>query len=49
MKRQMIMEMNPQAILLDSSFDNAIIGVGSNAVGDIVAVYSHKECIDIIS
>lgn len=49
MKRQMIREMNPQAILLDSSFDNAIIGVGSNAVGDIVAVYSHKECIDIIS
>ena len=49
MKRQMIMEMNPQAILLDSSFDNAIIGVGSNAVGDIVAVYSFKECLDIIS
>ena len=49
MIRQMIMEMNPQAILLDSSFDNAIIGVGSNAVGDIVAVYSRKECIDIIS
>ena len=49
MKRQMIMEMNPQAILLDSSFDNAIIGVGSNAVGDIVAVYSNKECLDIIS
>jgi hypothetical protein len=49
MKRQMIKEMNPQAILLDSSFDNAIVGVGSNALGDIVVIYSQKECIDIIS
>tara|TARA_R110000824_G_scaffold114061_3_gene264282 strand:- start:816 stop:1049 length:234 start_codon:yes stop_codon:yes gene_type:complete len=41
--------MNPQAILLDSSFDRAIVGVGSNSQGDVVVIYSNKECIDIIS
>ena len=45
----MIKEMNPQAILLDSSFDTAILGVGSNSYGDVIAVYSNKECLDIIS
>ena len=38
MKRQMIKELNPQAIFLDNAFDIAIVGVGSN-----------KFCIDIIS
>ena len=49
MIRQVIKEMNPQAILLDSSFDRAIVGVGSNSKGDVVVVYSNKECLDIIS
>ena len=49
MIRQMIREMNPQAILLDSSFDRAIVGVGSNSYGDVVAIYSNKECLDIIT
>ena len=45
----MIREMNPQAILLDSSFDRAIVGVGSNSNGDVVAIYSNRECIDVIA
>jgi len=45
----MIKELNPQAIFLDNAFDIAIVGVGSNGQGDVVAVYSNKFCIDIIS
>lgn len=49
MSRTMIKALNPEAILLDNSFDVAIVGVGNNAMGDVVAVYSHKDCIDILS
>ena len=45
----MIKTLNPEAILLDNSFDVAIVGVGNNAAGDLIAVYSQKECVDIIS
>tara|TARA_R110002020_G_scaffold180457_2_gene374880 strand:- start:88 stop:333 length:246 start_codon:yes stop_codon:yes gene_type:complete len=45
----MIKTLNPEAILLDNSFDVAIVGVGNNASGDLIAVYSQKECVDIIS
>ena len=49
MSRTMIRALNPEAILLDNSFDVAIVGVGNNASGDVVAVYSQKDCVDIIS
>ena len=49
MSRTMIKALNPEAILLDNSFDVAIVGIGNNASGDIVAVYSQKDCVDIIS
>ena len=49
MSRTMIKALNPEAILLDNSFDIAIVGVGNNAMGDVVAVYSQKDCVDIIS
>ena len=49
MSRTMIKALNPEAILLDNSFDVAIVGVGNNAMGDVVAVYSQKDCIDILS
>ena len=49
MSRTMIKTLNPEAILLDNSFDVAIVGVGNNASGDLIAVYSQKECVDIIS
>ena len=49
MTRQMIKELNPEAILLDNSFDMAIVGIGNNANGSYVAVYSERDCIDIIS
>ena len=49
MIRTMIKTLNPEAILLDNSFDVAIVGVGNNASGDLIAVYSQKECVDIIS
>lgn len=49
MSRTMIRALNPEAILLDNSFDVAIVGVGNNATGDVVAVYSQKDCVDIIS
>lgn len=49
MKRQMIQEISPEATFLDSVFDNAIVGVGNNDMGDIIVIYSQKECIDIIS
>lgn len=49
MNRQTIQEINPRAILLDDAFDRAIVGVGNDADGDLVAVYSQKECMDIIS
>lgn len=48
MNRQTIKELNPQAILLDDAFDQAIVGVGNDAYGDLVAVYSQKVCLDII-
>lgn len=48
MNRQTIKEINPRAILLDDAFDQAILGVGNDADGDLVAVYSQKECLDII-
>ena len=49
MNKKMIRALNPEAILLDDAFDIAIIGVGANALGDVVAVYSQKDCLDIIS
>ena len=49
MNRQTIQEINPRAILLDDAFDQAIVGVGNDADGDLVAVYSQKECLSIIS
>ena len=49
MKRQMIQEINPEAIFLDNVFDNAIVGVGNNDTGNIVVIYSQKICVDIIS
>ena len=45
----MVQELNPEAILLDDAFDIAIVGVGSNALGNVVAVYSQKECISILN
>ena len=48
MNRQTIQEINPRAILLDDAFDQAIVGVGNDADGDLVAVYSQKVCLDII-
>jgi hypothetical protein len=48
MNRQTIQEINPRAILLDDAFDHAIVGVGNDADGDLVAVYSQKECLSII-
>ena len=45
----MIKELNPEAILLDNSFDMAIVGIGNNANGSYVPVYSERDCIDIIS
>ena len=49
MNKKMVQELNPEAILLDDAFDSAIIGVGANALGDVLAVYSKKSCLDIIS
>jgi hypothetical protein len=49
MTRQTIKNLNPEAIFLDNAFDNAIVGIGSNALGDVVAIYSQKDCMDIIS
>ena len=49
MKRKTIREVNPEAILLDDAFDLAILGVGNNALGQVVAVYSQKDCLDILS
>ena len=49
MNRKMVQELNPEAILLDDAFDIAIVGVGSNALGNVVAIYSQKDCLDIIS
>ena len=48
MNRQTIQEINPQAILLDDAFDQAIDGVGNDADGELVAVYSQSACLDII-
>lgn len=48
MNRQTITTLNPEAIFLDNAFDGAIVGVGNNAFGDVVAIYSQKECLDII-
>jgi hypothetical protein len=48
MNRQMITKINPQAIFLDDAFDQAIVGVGNDADGDLVAVYSQKKCINIL-
>ena len=48
MNRQTIQEINPQAILLDDAFDQAIVGVGNDADGELVAVYSQSACLDII-
>jgi hypothetical protein len=48
MNRQTIKAINPRAILLDDAFDRAILGVGNDADGELVAVYSQKECLDII-
>tara|TARA_R100001594_G_scaffold12533_5_gene27806 strand:- start:1686 stop:1931 length:246 start_codon:yes stop_codon:yes gene_type:complete len=45
----MIKELNPEAIFLDDAFDVAIVGIGNNVGGDYVAVYSHKDCLDIIT
>ena len=47
--RQTIKELNPEAILLDNAFDIAIVGVGNNVGGEYIAVYSQKDCIDIIT
>tara|TARA_R100000306_G_C4294966_1_gene102088 strand:+ start:322 stop:579 length:258 start_codon:yes stop_codon:yes gene_type:complete len=49
MSRQTIKNLNPEAIFLDNAFDDAIVGIGSNALGDVVAIYSQKDCMDIIS
>ena len=49
MNRQTISTINPEAIFLDDAFDQAILGVANDADGDLVAVYSQKDCLDIIS
>lgn len=49
MNEDLILELNSQAELLDSGFDDAIIGVGCNTNRDIIAIYSRTRCIDIIS
>ena len=49
MKRQKIQEINPAATFLDNAFDNAIVGVGNNDTGEIIVIYSQKECLNIIS
>ena len=49
MNEDLILELNSQAELLDSGFDDAIIGVGCNANMDIVAIYSRSRCIEIIT
>ena len=49
MNRQAISTINPEAIFLDDAFDQAILGVANDADGDLVAVYSQKECISILN
>ena len=36
-------------ILLADGFDNAFIGVGENAEGNPVAIYSIEKCLDILA
>ena len=49
MNRQTISTINPEAIFLDDAFDQAILGVANDADGDLVAVYSQKQCISILN
>ena len=49
MNRQTISTINPEAIFLDDAFDQAILGVANDADGDLVAVYSQKQCINILN
>ena len=49
MNRQAISTINPEAIFLDDAFDQAILGVANDADGDLVAVYSQKQCISILN
>ena len=49
MNEDLILELNSQAELLDSGFDDAIVGVGFNVNKDVIAIYSRTGCIDIIS
>jgi len=47
-KIEYLAELNPEALLLDSSFNSAFLGPISRCASEYIACYSSEKCIEVL-